>query len=103
MLPSCCCFLGCAHGLSYLFWLASRCPCCGWVGSGQAIDDDKNLYHCFACGAGGNLFGFVGKIEGVGFGEAVEVLADEYDIPVVYQQRGPLVEMTCSLWLCTVL
>ena len=35
----------------------------------QAIDDEKGLYHCFACGAGGNVFKFVGELEGLNFGE----------------------------------
>jgi len=58
-----------------------------WCGS-QAIDDSKNLYHCFACGEGGNLFKFVEQIEGVGFAEAVELLADTYSVPVVYKDAS---------------
>jgi hypothetical protein len=54
----------------------------------QAIDDSKNLYHCFACGEGGNLFKFVKQLEGVGFAEAVELLADSYSVPIVYKDAS---------------
>jgi DNA primase len=37
-------------------------------------------YHCFGCGAGGDVFGFVMEVEGVPFIEAVERLADKYGV-----------------------
>jgi DNA primase len=37
-------------------------------------------YHCFGCGAGGDVFGFVMQIEGMPFVEAVERLADKYGV-----------------------
>ena len=39
------------------------------------IDPAKQLYHCFGCGAGGDVFTFLMKSEGLEFREAVEVLA----------------------------
>ena len=36
----------------------------------------KQIYHCFGCGEGGDVFNFVQKITKVGFGEAIKVLAD---------------------------
>ena len=41
-----------------------------------AVSPDKQIFHCFGCGVGGNVFHFVSKIEGIGFREAVEVLAN---------------------------
>ena len=32
-----------------------------------AVSPDKQIFHCFGCGVGGNVFHFVSKIEGVGF------------------------------------
>ncbi len=40
------------------------------------IDPDKQLYHCFGCGAGGSVFQFVMSAEGLDFPDAVKLLAD---------------------------
>ncbi|MFH1552530.1 MAG: DNA primase [Candidatus Omnitrophota bacterium] len=39
------------------------------------VSPDKQIYHCFGCGAGGNTIGFVMKYENMEFPEAVRVLA----------------------------
>lgn len=44
------------------------------------IDPDKQLYHCFGCGAGGSVFQFVMNSEGVDFPDAVKILADRAGI-----------------------
>jgi DNA primase len=41
------------------------------------VSDDKGFFHCFGCGAHGDVIGFVMKSEGLGFREAVERLAAE--------------------------
>lgn len=40
------------------------------------ISPDKQLYHCFGCGAGGNIFNFVMQFEKVSFFEAVKKVAE---------------------------
>lgn len=40
-----------------------------------SIVDDKGFYHCFACGAHGDIFKFLTETEGLKFMEAVEQLA----------------------------
>jgi DNA primase len=40
-----------------------------------AVDPQKQLYHCFGCGAGGNVFGFLMALEGLSFPEALRSLA----------------------------
>lgn len=45
-----------------------------------SVSPDKQLYHCFGCGAGGNLFTFMMEIEGMSFSEAAESLADRAKI-----------------------
>jgi DNA primase len=47
-----------------------------------SIDPDKNLYYCFGCQNGGDVFKFVQEIEGVGFLEGVRMLAERYSIPL---------------------
>lgn len=39
------------------------------------VDPEKQLYHCFGCGAGGDVFSFVMEMEKMQFSEAVEHLA----------------------------
>ncbi|MBM7623196.1 DNA primase [Sporohalobacter salinus] len=39
------------------------------------VNSQKQLYHCFGCGVGGNVFNFIMEIENVEFIEAVEILA----------------------------
>ena len=39
------------------------------------VSPDKQIYHCFGCGAGGNVFSFLMKYENIEFPEAVETLA----------------------------
>lgn len=40
------------------------------------IDADKQLYHCFGCGAGGSVFQFVMAAEGLDFPDAVKFVAE---------------------------
>jgi DNA primase len=39
------------------------------------VSVDKQIYHCFGCGAGGNVFNFLMQYERLQFPEAVELLA----------------------------
>ncbi|MDD5427990.1 MAG: DNA primase [Candidatus Omnitrophica bacterium] len=41
------------------------------------VSPDKQIYHCFGCGAGGNVFSFLMKHENLQFPEAVEMLAEK--------------------------
>lgn len=45
-----------------------------------AVSPDKQIFHCFGCGVGGNVFHFVSKIENIGFKESVEMLANRANI-----------------------
>lgn len=40
------------------------------------VSPDKQIFHCFGCGVGGNVFRFIGKIENINFKESVELLAN---------------------------
>jgi DNA primase len=42
----------------------------------------RQFYHCFGCGASGDVFSFVGKIENVTFPEAVRTVAQKCGIPL---------------------
>lgn len=46
------------------------------------VSPETQLYHCFGCGAGGNVFTFIMEIEGLGFPEAAAFLAEKAGIAV---------------------
>jgi DNA primase len=41
------------------------------------VNDERGSYHCFGCGAHGDVFNFIMQRDGLGFGEAVKRLAEE--------------------------
>lgn len=45
-----------------------------------SVSPDKQIFHCFGCGVGGNVYTFVSKIEGIGFFETVQMLAERANI-----------------------
>jgi DNA primase len=47
-----------------------------------SVAEDKQIFHCFGCGKGGNVFSFLQEIEGISFPEAVKKVADIEQIPV---------------------
>ena len=61
------------------------------------VDPVKGVYHCFGCGASGNLFTFVMETEGLNFKDAVEYLAKKIGITIEYgsgaDKRTPLLRI----------
>ncbi len=54
------------------------------------VDRDKGLYHCFGCGAGGDVIHFVRQIDRLDFPEAVEALASRFGVKIPKRaSRGP--------------
>ncbi len=45
-----------------------------------AVNPNKQIFHCFGCGVGGNVVTFIMKIENLGFKEAIEFLAEKANI-----------------------
>ena len=45
-----------------------------------AVSPDKQIFHCFGCGVGGNVIHFISKIEGLNFRESIELLAEKANI-----------------------
>ena len=54
------------------------------------------VWHCFGCGLGGDVFGFVEQQENIDFREAVELLADKYHIELHYESGAKTTERTGS-------
>ena len=60
-----------------------------------SVSPGKQMYYCFGCGAGGNVFTFLMEYENYTFPEAVKVLADRsgVDLPEVeYSEEARLKE-----------
>lgn len=46
------------------------------------VQREKQLYYCFGCGAGGDIFNFLMEIENLPFMEAAKILAERYGVPI---------------------
>ena len=53
-----------------------------------SVSPDKQIFHCFGCGVGGNVFTFLQKIEGISFVEAVQTLAERSNIQLPTLQNS---------------
>lgn len=57
-----------------------------------SVAEDKQIFHCFGCGKGGNVYTFLQELEGVSFPEAVQKVAEMEQIPLnieVNFETGP--------------
>jgi len=52
------------------------------------VTPERNMYYCFGCHAGGDVFSFVMKTRGLDFKEALELLAGKAGVELVHQPRG---------------
>lgn len=64
-----------------------------------SVSEDKQIFHCFSCGRGGNVFKFIMDIENVSFPEAVIKVADKSGIslPADYTQSTDDVNSASSI------
>ena len=53
------------------------------------VNPDKQIFHCFGCGTGGNVFTFLMKHDGISFPEAVRTLARRYGIDLPERSLSP--------------
>jgi DNA primase len=61
------------------------------------VDEQKQVYYCFGCKAGGSVIQFIMDIEKLEFAEAVKHLADLYHMPLPEMQNDPDYERRRSL------
>ncbi|MCX7635187.1 MAG: DNA primase, partial [Syntrophales bacterium] len=52
------------------------------------VSPDKQMYHCFGCGEGGNVFSFIMKVNGLTFVEAVRHLAQRAGVMIPEREVG---------------
>ena len=53
------------------------------------VTPSRGLFFCFGCSEGGDVISFLQKIEGLGFTDAVERLAEKYGVQLRYAEGGP--------------
>ena len=71
------------------------------------VSKERQIFKCFGCNAGGDVFEFIMKIEGMEFKEALKLLADkagvklQYQDPKIASQKNTLLEIiekTANFW-----
>jgi DNA primase len=65
--------------------LVGLCPFHTEKTASLSVSPSKQLYYCFGCGEGGNVFSFLRKLENLSFGETVERLAGPAGITLRYE------------------
>lgn len=76
------------------------------------VSKDKQIWHCFGCGEGGDVFSFVQKMEGLEFIEALRLLGQKAGVkvetqsPEIASQKNrilDIVQLTAKFWHKTLL
>lgn len=62
------------------------CPFHGEKSPSFNVRNSPPFYHCFGCGAGGDVFKFLQEIESISFADAVERLADKLGYQLSYEE-----------------
>ena len=58
----------------------------------------KQIYYCFGCHSGGNVFSFMMDYQKIPFPDAVQVLAERYNIPIKIEKGEGTSELFTSLY-----
>lgn len=64
------------------------------------VSRDKQIWHCFGCGEGGDAFSFVQKMEGLEFPEVLRILAKKAGVQLQYQDPAVSNQKTRMLDVC---
>src|ERR1700712_5034896 len=68
--------------------LKGICPFHDEKSPSLSVSPSRGLFHCFGCGAGGDVIRFVERIEHLDFSDAVERLANRANIQLRYDDAG---------------
>jgi DNA primase len=64
------------------------CPFHGEKTASMSFTDQENLFHCFGCKMGGDVFKYIQEINNLEFQDAVEFVADNYGFKLSYTDTG---------------
>ncbi len=68
--------------------LVGLCPFHNEKTPSFTVSPEKQIFHCFGCGQGGNVFAFLMQHQGMSFPEAVRALAERYHIAISETTSG---------------
>jgi len=63
-----------------------------------SVSPSKQIYYCFGCNAGGNVYSFLMDYQKIPFPDAVQVLAEQYNIPIELNRSEDNSELYSSLY-----
>ena len=63
-----------------------------------SVSPSKQIYYCFGCNAGGNVYSFLMDYQKIPFPDAVKVLAEQYNIPIELNRSEGNSELYSSLY-----
>ena len=64
------------------------CPFHGEKTASMSFTDNENLFHCFGCKEGGDIFKYVQEINNLEFQDAIEFVAEKYGFKLTYTQTS---------------
>ena len=64
------------------------CPFHGEKTASMSFTDVENLFHCFGCKEGGDIFKYVQEINNLEFQDAIEFIAEKYGFKLTYTQNS---------------
>ena len=64
------------------------CPFHGEKTASMSFTDVENLFHCFGCKEGGDIFKYVQEINNLEFQDAIEFVAERYGFKLTYTQTS---------------
>jgi len=53
------------------------------------VNSSRQIFHCFGCGVGGNVFSFLMRMEGLAFPQAVKRLAEQVGVEIPEDEPSP--------------
>jgi len=63
------------------------CPFHAETAPSFAVDRERQIFHCFGCGEGGNVFSFLMKKENISFPEALKLVAKRRGIELIFSEE----------------